>query len=133
MKQTEVLTRVTHVNGWKPTDYISYTSQSLHLFQLSYLSVQKLPYFLLPCSRVSVSPRLPRHPPGAHGRATKTGAGSPPAGAEQRRRRQGGERNCPGSPTVQPRRRCLFVPAPTPFRCAITAQRRRPGKWPSKQ
>ena len=47
MKQTEILTRVTHVNGWFPAVYMSYTSQNFRLFHVSNLSVRNFRIFLL--------------------------------------------------------------------------------------
>ena len=37
-KQTEILTHVTHANGWEPAVYMSYMSQNFRLFLLSNLS-----------------------------------------------------------------------------------------------
>ena len=47
MKQTEVLTHVTHVNGWFPAVYMSCMSQNFRLFHASNLSVQNFQVFLL--------------------------------------------------------------------------------------
>ena len=47
MKQTEILTRVTHVNGREPAVYMSYTSQNFRLFHVSNLSVRNFRIFLL--------------------------------------------------------------------------------------
>ena len=43
----EILTRVTHVNGWFPDVYMSYMSQNFHLFIVSNLSVLNFRNFLL--------------------------------------------------------------------------------------
>ena len=47
MKQTEILTHATHVNGWEPAVYMSRMSQNFHLFHVSNLSVRNFRIFLL--------------------------------------------------------------------------------------
>ena len=47
MKQTEILTRATHVNGWFPAVYMSCMSQNFRLFHVSNLSVRNIRIFLL--------------------------------------------------------------------------------------
>ena len=47
MKQTEILTHATHVNGWEPAVYMSCTSQNFRLFHVSNLSVRNFRIFLL--------------------------------------------------------------------------------------
>ena len=47
MKQTEILTRATHVNGWEPAVYMSCMSQNFRLFHVSNLSVRNFRIFLL--------------------------------------------------------------------------------------
>ena len=48
MKETEVLARLTHVNGWGACVYnMSYMSQNFRLFQVSNLSVLNFRSFLL--------------------------------------------------------------------------------------
>ena len=47
MKQTEILTHATHVNGWVPAVYMSCLSQNFRLFHLSNLSVRNFRIFLL--------------------------------------------------------------------------------------
>ena len=47
MKQTEFLTRATHVNGWFPVVYMSCMSQNFRLFHVSNLSVRNFLIFLL--------------------------------------------------------------------------------------
>ena len=46
-KQTEILTRVTHVNGWFPAVYMSDTSQNVRLRIVWNLSVLNFRFFLL--------------------------------------------------------------------------------------
>ena len=47
MKQTEILTHATHVNGWFPAVYMSCMSQNFRLFHVSNLSVRNFRIFLL--------------------------------------------------------------------------------------
>ena len=47
MKQTEILTHATHVNGWEPAVYMSCMSQNFRLFHVSNLSVRNFRIFLL--------------------------------------------------------------------------------------
>ena len=47
MKQTEILTHATPVNGWFPAVYMSCMSQHFRLFHLSNLSVRNFRIFLL--------------------------------------------------------------------------------------
>ena len=47
MKQTEISTHVTHVNGWEPAVYMSCMSQNFRLFHVSNLSVRNFRIFLL--------------------------------------------------------------------------------------
>ena len=47
MKQTEILTHATHVNGWFPAVYMSCVSQNFRLFHVSNLSVRNFRIFLL--------------------------------------------------------------------------------------
>ena len=47
MKQTEILTHGTHVNGWFPAVYMSCMSQNFRLFHVSNLSVRNFRIFLL--------------------------------------------------------------------------------------
>ena len=47
MKQTEILTHATHVNGRFPAVYMSCMSQNFRLFHVSNLSVRNFPIFLL--------------------------------------------------------------------------------------
>ena len=47
MKQTEILTHATHVNGWEPAVYMSGMSQNFRLFHVSNLSVRNFRIFLL--------------------------------------------------------------------------------------
>ena len=47
MKQTEILTHATHVNGWFPAVYMSCMSQNFRLFHVSNLSVRNFRFFLL--------------------------------------------------------------------------------------
>ena len=47
MKQTEILTHATHVNGWEPAVYMSCMSQHFRLFHVSNLSVRNFRIFLL--------------------------------------------------------------------------------------
>ena len=47
MKQTEILTHATHVNGWEPAVYMSCMSQNFRLFHISNLSVRNFRIFLL--------------------------------------------------------------------------------------
>ena len=47
MKQTEILTRATHVNGMEPAVYMSCMSQNYRLFHVSNLSVRNFRIFLL--------------------------------------------------------------------------------------
>ena len=49
MKQTKVLTRVDHVNDWKPAVYMGYTSQNFRLFHVSNLSILNFRIVLLMC------------------------------------------------------------------------------------
>ena len=76
MKQTEVLTRVTHVNGWELAAHIRCTTQNFRLFHVSNVSVQNLRSFLLTYSvtcrsgrpapangTAEVQRRAPRGPP----------------------------------------------------------------------
>ena len=46
MKQTEILTHATHVNGWEPAVYMSCMSQNFGLFHVSNLSVRNFRIFL---------------------------------------------------------------------------------------
>ena len=50
MKQTKVFTRVSHVNGWSPAIYMTYTSENFRLFHVSNLSVLSFRFFC-PCIR----------------------------------------------------------------------------------
>ena len=45
MKQADVLTHVTHVNGWFPAVYMSYMLQNYHWFHVSNLSVLNFQFF----------------------------------------------------------------------------------------
>ena len=47
MKQTEILTHATHVNGWFPAVYLSCMSQNFRLFHVSNLSVRNFRILLL--------------------------------------------------------------------------------------
>ena len=47
MKQTEILTHATHVNGWEPAVYMSCMSHNFRLFHVSNLSVRNFRIFLL--------------------------------------------------------------------------------------
>ena len=47
MKQTEILTHATHVNGWFPAVYMSCMSRNFPLFHVSNLSVRNFRIFLL--------------------------------------------------------------------------------------
>ena len=47
MKQTEILTHATQVNGWEPAVYMSCMSQNFRLFHVSNLSVRNFRIFLL--------------------------------------------------------------------------------------
>ena len=47
MKQTEILTRATHVNGWEPAVYMSGMSQNFRLLHVSNLSVRNFRISLL--------------------------------------------------------------------------------------
>ena len=47
MKQTEILTHATHVNGWFPAVYMSCMSQNFRLFHVSNLSVRNFRIFPL--------------------------------------------------------------------------------------
>ena len=47
MKQTEILTQATHVNGWFPAVYMSCISQNFRLFHVPNLSVRNFRIFLL--------------------------------------------------------------------------------------
>ena len=47
MKQTEVLTHGTHVNGWKLAVYIRYMNQNFRLFHVSNVSVRIFQIFLV--------------------------------------------------------------------------------------
>ena len=47
MKQTEILTHATHVNGWEPAVYMSCMSQNFRFFHVSNLSVRNFRIFLL--------------------------------------------------------------------------------------
>ena len=47
MKQTEILTHETHVNGWFPAVYMSCMRQNFRLFHVSNLSVRNFRIFLL--------------------------------------------------------------------------------------
>ena len=47
MKQTEILSHATHVNGWFPAVYMSCTTQNFRLFHVSNLSVRNFRIFLL--------------------------------------------------------------------------------------
>ena len=47
MKQTEILTHATHVNGWFPAVYMSCMSQNFRLFHVSNLSVRNFRICLL--------------------------------------------------------------------------------------
>ena len=47
VKQMEVLTHVSHVNGWEPAVYMRYTCQYFHLFHVSNLPVLNFWTFLL--------------------------------------------------------------------------------------
>ena len=47
MKQTEILTPTTHVNGWEPAVHMSCRSQNFRLFHVSNLSVRNFRIFLL--------------------------------------------------------------------------------------
>ena len=47
MKQTEILTHATHVNGWFPAVYMSCMSPNFRLFHVSNLSVRNFRIFLL--------------------------------------------------------------------------------------
>ena len=54
MKQTEILTHATHVNGWEPAVYMSYMSQNLCLFLVSNLSILNFSIFSAHVSGVTV-------------------------------------------------------------------------------
>ena len=58
MKQTEILTHATHVNGWEPTVYMICMSQNFRLFHASNLSVRNFRIFLLMYSETA-SPMSP--------------------------------------------------------------------------
>ena len=47
LREIEVLTHVTHVNGWFPAVYVSCMSQNFRLFHVSNLSVRNFRIFLL--------------------------------------------------------------------------------------
>ena len=47
MKQTEILTHATHVNGWGPAVHMSCMSQNFRLFHVSNFSVRNFRIFLL--------------------------------------------------------------------------------------
>ena len=47
VKQTEILTHATHVNGWEPAVYMSCMSQNFRLFHVSNSSVRNFRNFLL--------------------------------------------------------------------------------------
>ena len=47
MKQTKILTHVTHVNGWFPAVYMSYISQNCRLYHVSNLFVLNFRIFRL--------------------------------------------------------------------------------------
>ena len=66
MKQTKILTDVTHVNGWEPAVYMSHVSQNFRLFHVSNLSVLNFRIFLLMYPGSSVAggrPAAPDRPP----------------------------------------------------------------------
>ena len=91
MKQTEILTRVTHVNGWEPAVYMSYTSQNFRLFHVSNLSVRNFRIFLLMYPG-SMTPRYAADSPTAlranRERRSRSTAGAeiwPPPSAGRRR------------------------------------------------
>ena len=62
MKQTEILTHATHVNGWEPAVYMSCMSQNFRLFHVSNLSVRNFRIFLL----MYTGSRRPRPSPRRH-------------------------------------------------------------------
>ena len=47
VKQPEIWTHATHVNGWEPAVYMSCMSQNFRLFHVSNLSVLNFPIVLL--------------------------------------------------------------------------------------
>ena len=61
MKQTEILTHATHVNGWEPAVYMSCMSQNFRLFHVSNLSVRNFRIFLLMYTG-SLASRMPTGP-----------------------------------------------------------------------
>ena len=65
MKQTEILTRATHVNGWGPAVYMSCMSQNFRLFHVSNLSVRNFRIF---CSCIRGRCRIRWHRPARLGR-----------------------------------------------------------------
>ena len=68
MKQTEILTHATHVNGWFPAVYMSYMSQNFRLFHASNLSVRNFRIFLL----MYTGRATPAHSSAQFGRGTHT-------------------------------------------------------------
>ena len=64
MKQTEILTHATHVNGWLPVVFMSCMNQNFRLFHASNLSVRNFRIFLLmytasPTSRSRIDGNCP--------------------------------------------------------------------------
>ena len=58
-KQTEILSHVTHVNGWFPAVYTSYESQDFRLIIVSNLSVLNFQMFMLTYPGSMTMPCLP--------------------------------------------------------------------------
>ena len=61
MKQTEILTHATHVNGWEPAVYMSCMSQNFRLFHVSNLSVRNFRIFLLIYTGSLIGREVRRH------------------------------------------------------------------------
>ena len=59
MKQTEILTHATHVNGWEPAVHMSCMSQNFRLFHVSNLSVRNFRIFLLMYTGILTSANSP--------------------------------------------------------------------------
>ena len=77
LKQTEILTHATHVNGWEPAVYMSCMSQNFRLFHVSNLSVRNFRIFLL---MYTGSLTTPFHRLRAERRAWRVSAGGWPGG-----------------------------------------------------
>ena len=100
MKQTKILTDVTHVNGWFPAVYMSYIGQSFRLFHVSNLSVN-FQIFLLMYPRSMTQP-LPDGQSHARLAAGKPGGGSSATGGQDKQRSKLARHRILGAPRRPP-------------------------------